>query len=261
MKFYKYQGTGNDFVMINGVTEQVDLEDVDQIAHWCDRRFGIGGDGCIVLVQHPDYDFEMKYFNADGRLGSMCGNGGRCAVAFAHQQGFFKGESCRFLAYDGLHSAIYHPSESVVELSMSDVEGFELGNLMTIMDTGSPHYVTLVEDLDDIDIVEAGRAIRYSDRFSAKGINVNFVELKEGRLDVATYERGVENETLSCGTGVTASALSFHLLKQEGRTGEFSVPLKTKGGELAVDFSFDGQAFTNIWLKGKATFVFAGEMN
>ncbi|GAA5222087.1 diaminopimelate epimerase [Membranihabitans marinus] len=259
MKFLKYQGTGNDFVIVNGEIENIDIDDSVQIERYCHRKFGVGADGFIIISNHPSLDFEMKYFNADGKIGSMCGNGGRCAVAFAYLNGFFQGSECSFLAYDGLHHAKINPENYNVELSMSDVKAYEIGNLMAIMDTGSPHYVTMVEDLDDIDVVEAGRAIRYSSRFASKGINVNFVETQEQHLAVATYERGVEDETLSCGTGVTASALSYHLLRSGEKVGDHTIPIQTKGGQLSVKFTYDGKDFTNIWLSGPTENVFAGE--
>ncbi|WP_236974875.1 diaminopimelate epimerase [Membranihabitans maritimus] len=260
MNFTKYQGTGNDFVIINGNKEDFDRSDYAAVRAICDRKFGIGADGFIVVSDSEEADFEMLYYNADGKPGSMCGNGGRCAVTFAYSNGFFTSGECRFMAYDGMHEARIMPETSVVELKMSNVETFELGNRMTIMDTGSPHYVTLVEDIDDIDIVEAGKVIRYSPRFTEEGINVNFVENKSDFLEVATYERGVEDETLSCGTGVTASALSFHVL-QNGRSaasGELEVKVHTKGGDLKVKFEYDGSVFSNIWLVGKGEKVFDG---
>lgn len=262
MNFKKYQGTGNDFVIINGDREEFDRSDYDLVRSICDRKFGIGADGFIVVSDSDEGDFEMLYYNADGKPGSMCGNGGRCAVAFAYSEGFFTSETCRFMAYDGMHEARYSAETFVVELKMSNVKTYELGDRMTVMDTGSPHYVTLVEDIDDIDIVEAGKVIRYSSRFKENGINVNFVENKSDFLEVATYERGVEDETLSCGTGVTASALSFHLLRNgQSDLGKFELDVRTKGGDLKVKFEYDGSTFINIWLVGKGEEVFEGRIN
>lgn len=261
MKFEKYQGTGNDFVLINGDTQPFDLLDYQRVKSLCDRRFGIGADGFIVIRSHEDSDFEMLYFNADGHPGSLCGNGSRCAVAYAHREGFFSGENCEFTAYDGVHQARYDSGTGVVELKMNDVFSVEKGQGMVILDTGSPHYVTLVEDLSDLDIVEAGRAIRFSPRFAKDGINVNFVESKQNNaLEVATYERGVEDETYSCGTGVTACALGYHILNQENGSGHQEVKIRTKGGELRVRFEKRGHTFENIWLVGPAVRVFEGSI-
>lgn len=259
MDFVKYQGTGNDFVLINGNKQAFDPEDHDRVRHICDRRFGIGADGFIIIRDHARSDFEMLYFNADGRPGSLCGNGSRCAVAFAYQEGFFSDEHCRFMAYDGIHDARISPADGIVELKMGNVSGYETGKGMVIMDTGSPHYVTLVEDLSDIDVVEAGKAIRFSPRFAKEGINVNFVEeAGDDHLKVATYERGVENETYSCGTGVTACALGYYILNHNGTTHSHEVDIKTRGGGLKVRFEKRNELFENIWLIGPAVRVFEG---
>ncbi len=270
--FYKYQGTGNDFVMIDQREKQyLNKTDTEIIRQLCDRRFGIGGDGLMFLQQKEGYDFEMVYFNADGTEGSMCGNGGRCLTAFAHFLGVFN-EKCTFIAIDGEHKAIVkkgrksaHLGKSLwVELKMIDVpfNGIEQGNDYFLMNTGSPHYVVFTEDLTDIDVYENGRAIRYSERFAEKGVNVNFVEIiKKGKnkgIEVATYERGVEDETFSCGTGVTAAAIAYHL--KNGAAME--VPILTTGGQLEVKFSknTEGGAFENVWLCGPATQVFKGSI-
>lgn len=255
--FFKYQGTGNDFVMIdNRGTKFLDRTDEGKIQLMCDRRFGIGADGLILLQNKAGYDFEMVYFNADGRESSMCGNGGRCTVAFAKFLGIIENE-CQFLAVDGGHQAKIS-AEDWVELKMSDVKKVETGDGFFVLDTGSPHYVVFVEDLDDINITEGGQAIRYSDRFRKEGINVDFAEQVHGSLKVATYERGVEAETLSCGTGVTAAAISFFLKNKNPPFRE--VPISTKGGELSVRFLPDGNGgFRDIWLCGPARQVFSGE--
>lgn len=261
MNFVKYQGTGNDFILINGDTQQFDHTNYTLIKKLCNRRFGIGADGFIIVRHHPDCDFEMLYYNADGNPGSLCGNGSRCAVAFAHAEDFFNGTTCNFLAYDGPHEARIDPIKSLVELKMNDVDEVEAGQGMVVMDTGSPHYVTLVEDLSDLDIVEAGRAIRYSPRFSEKGINVNFVELLPHKtLKVATYERGVEDETFSCGTGVTACAIAYHVLSQNFSSGNHEIHIQTKGGKLRVRFDYHNEQYQNIWLIGPAIRVFFGEI-
>ena len=261
MEFVKYQGTGNDFVLINGDTQTFDPTDYSRVKALCDRRFGIGADGFMIIRRHDDFDFEMLYYNADGRPGSLCGNGSRCAVAFAYAAGIFGGNTCTFLAYDGPHEARIDAAGSQVELKMNDVSGVEIGQGMVVLDTGSPHYVTLVEDLSDLDIVEAGRAIRFSPRFAELGINVNFVEpLQSDTLKVATYERGVEDETLSCGTGVTACAIGHHVLSQSNREGEHAVNIKTKGGLLHVKFNQQDNQYRNIWLVGPAVRVFEGKI-
>jgi diaminopimelate epimerase len=275
--FFKYQGTGNDFVLIDQrETAYLTKNDTAIINKLCDRRFGIGGDGLMLLQQKEGFDFEMVYFNADGTEGSMCGNGGRCLTAFAHFLGVFD-KKCTFWAIDGLHEAVVAPlppkgvtlstdsplgSGVWVELKMIDVvqSSIEQGNDYFLMNTGSPHYVVFTEDLTDINVYENGRAIRYSERFAQVGVNVNFVEVlkdKQG-IEVATYERGVEDETFSCGTGVTAAAIAYHL--KNGAA--MDVPIKTKGGHLAVKFSADteGGMFENIWLCGPATRVFGSSI-
>jgi len=254
--FHKYEGTGNDFVMVDQRQLQyLTRQDTALIERMCDRRFGIGADGLILLQSIEGYDFEMVYFNSDGRESTMCGNGGRCIAAFAHSLGVV-GEHCRFLAIDGPHEA--NINADWVELKMGDVTDVEIGDGSFILNTGSPHYVVFVEDLSDMNIVESGQVIRYSDRFRGEGINVNFVEKTTEGIEVATYERGVEDETLSCGTGVTAAAISFSLLSPDLNLGEVGV--STKGGKLKVRFEkkADG-GFENIWLCGPARRVFEGE--
>ena len=254
--FVKYQGAGNDFILIdNRQTTWLTRQDTAQIMRMCDRKFGIGADGLILLQETPGYDFEMVYFNSDGRESTMCGNGGRCIAAFAKLLGIVE-EKCRFLAIDGPHEAVIQENKWV-ELRMSDVKQTEHGDGYFILDTGSPHYVVFVEDLTDINIVENGQAIRYSDRFQKEGINVNFVEHTPTGIEVATYERGVEDETLSCGTGVTAAALSWALLQSKNEAGE--LPVATKGGDLKVRFQPDGNGgFADIWLCGPAEMAFEG---
>ncbi len=253
--FQKYQGTGNDFVLIDQRTEQyLRREGQSQIARLCHRRFGIGADGLILLQDNPDYDFEMIYFNADGREGSMCGNGGRCIVAFAHSLGII-GDHCRFLAVDGPHEARVRP-DGWIELKMSDVTDIEEGEGFYFLDTGSPHYVAFVEELQQVDVVRRGQEVRYSERFREKGTNVNFVQAANKAISVATYERGVEDETLSCGTGVTAAAIAHYLRHPQGP--KASIPIEVKGGQLEVRFEIKKGRFTNIWLCGPAENVFGG---
>ena len=256
--FYKYQGTGNDFVMIdNREIQYLTREDTKLIEKICNRRFGIGADGLILLQNKEGFDFEMVYFNSDGRESSMCGNGGRCIAAFANYLGIVKG-NCRFWAIDGEHEATIK-NNNWVELKMTNISEIEVGRDYFIMDTGSPHYVVFVEDLDDLNIVESAQMIRYSNRFRKEGINVNFVEKQDDKLLIATYERGVEGETLSCGTGVTAAAISWHLKNNQDEKN--AVNLKAKGGELQVRFEQNGAGkFKNIWLCGAATPVFSGKI-
>ena len=230
MKFYKYQGAGNDFVMIDNREQVMQITEHKRIEQLCNRRFGIGADGLILIQNHPDYDFEMIYFNADGYQTSMCGNGGRCAVAFAKYLGIINTKT-RFLAIDGEHEAIIE-KEDWVELQMINVHQVEINEDNFVLDTGSPHYVTFVNDLADINVYQQGRAIRYNDRFHENGINVNIVENTPEGISVATYERGVEDETLACGTGVTACAIA-HWIKNRQST---DVQIKAKGGNLSVRF-------------------------
>lgn len=258
MHFYKYQGTGNDFVMIDQrETHFLTRTHVDVIERLCDRRFGIGADGLILLQNKEGYDFEMIYFNSDGRESSMCGNGGRCIVAFAKQLGVIENKA-HFLAIDGEHEAIVRP-DGWIDLKMSDVKSVEQGNDFYYLNTGSPHYVAFVNKVLEVNVFEQGRAIRYNDRFKAEGTNVNFVEATNDGITVATYERGVEDETLSCGTGVTAAAMA-HYLKSSKKI-PTNIPIQVKGGKLEVRFEPEGQGFTNIWLCGLAELVFEGRIN
>lgn len=251
LPFYKYQGTGNDFILID---HRAPLREYDAatIKKLCDRRFGIGADGFIALQNSADYDFEMKYYNADGNESSMCGNGGRCIVQFAHDMGVI-GNRTRFLAIDGPHEGLV--TDEFVQLKMTDVSSIQADGSNFILDTGSPHYVLFKSNIEEINLVEEARKIRYSAQFP-KGINVNFVEIIGNQsIKVRTYERGVEDETYSCGTGVVASSLCFALLTQ---TPKNQVAVSTKGGNLSVQFEKDGTEWKNIYLLGKAEKVFEG---
>ena len=253
--FYKYQGTGNDFVILDN-RKGIFQFTKEQVALLCDRRFGIGADGLMLLNSHPGYDFEMKYYNADGRESSMCGNGGRCLVKFASKMGIDKSEY-RFLAIDGEHAATIEMN-GLVALKMNDVKSVRSEYNRHVLNTGSPHYVEITNDVMDLDVYEKGRAIRYSDEFKAKGINVNFVQRTDepDKIIVRTYERGVEDETYSCGTGVTAAAVvSYH-----NENGYNYVQVETKGGQLAVEFEKVNSRFENIWLIGPAQQVFEGDI-
>jgi diaminopimelate epimerase len=253
LQFYKYQGTGNDFVMIDN--RDADFpKSQELIAHLCHRRFGIGADGLILLENAEGYDFRMVYYNANGLEGSMCGNGGRCTVAFAKFLDIFDAKT-RFIAIDGEHDAFL--VNGLVHLKMKDVDYIEKTDNYFFMDTGSPHYVEFVENLNQYQVFEKGRAIRYNDRFREKGTNVNFVEvLDKNAIQVRTYERGVEDETYSCGTGVTASVLAYSLQYQTS-----PVQVKTLGGDLQISYEKEGDLYKNIYLIGKAEQVFKGEVN
>ena len=251
LTFYKYQGTGNDFVLVDNRKHTFPAADEAFVKHLCDRRKGIGADGLILLQDHPDYDFEMVYFNADGRLGSMCGNGARCTVRFARHIGVIEDVAC-FLAADGEHQASVE--RELIQLKMNDVQGIEQIGEDYFLNTGSPHYVRFVEDVQALDVVKEGRAIRYNDRFREVGTNVNFVQrLSEDEIFVRTYERGVEDETQSCGTGVTACALIAGLAGMKR-----PLKVKTLGGDLEVAFKRDGDGFKYIYLIGPAKQVFTG---
>lgn len=227
-----------------------------QIAFLCHRRFGIGADGLILLRLHREYDFEMVYYNSDGRQSSMCGNGGRCIARFAADLGI-AGNNYRFLAIDGPHEATVNEEE--VSLKMRDVKQIEQVNDDWFADTGSPHYVQFRTAPDYLEIVKEAHGIRYSDRFAEKGVNVNFVDLGQDSIYMRTYERGVEDETYSCGTGVTAAALVSH---SSGRMNRNTIKVRTKGGNLSVKFETDKQGgYQNIWLTGPATFVYKGQIN
>lgn len=254
INFFKYQGAGNDFIIIDDRTNTLTLSE-KQVKHLCDRRFGIGADGLMMLREKPGYDFDMFYVNSDGRPSSMCGNGGRCLVQFAYDMGIHKTEF-EFTAVDGVHKALLE-KVGYIKLHMNDVNEVEETHGDYILDTGSPHYVKAMSELSSRDVYREGREIRYNDRFKDQGININFVEELHDGIFVRTYERGVEDETLSCGTGVTASALMF----AHNDLGFNRVEVRTKGGHLAVEFDkCSDQEFKDIWLCGPATFVFKGKI-
>ena len=254
--FYKYHGTGNDFVIMDNYHQSIPPLSTQQVKHICDRHFGIGADGLMLLSKKEGYDFEMIYYNADGNQSSMCGNGGRCLVKFAYHQGIHKSKY-HFIATDGPHEAEID-SDGTVSLKMQDVHSVETHSNYFLVNTGSPHFVKLTDDVHHIDVFTTGREIRNSAAFAKEGINVNFVEqLDEDSIYVRTYERGVENETLSCGTGVTAAAI----VSAHNDNGFNTVEVKTPGGKLSVEFDkISDQQFENIWLKGPAAFVFKGEI-
>jgi diaminopimelate epimerase len=254
LHFYKYQGTGNDFVIIDNRDGSIELSS-QQVALLCDRHFGIGADGLMLLNKHDSYDFEMIYYNADGAQGTMCGNGGRCLTKFAFDKGI-QPNKYTFIASDGEHEAVID-ANGWVHLKMIDVHEVSKQNEATVLNTGSPHYIKQVSGISNYDVFSEGKNIRYNDRYNQKGINVNFVEWNGDELFVRTYERGVENETFSCGTGVTAAAMAM----SNDTTGLQETKIRTLGGSLLIKFNkLDAQHYTDVWLCGPASFVYDGQI-
>ena len=253
LEFYKYQGTGNDFILVDNRDLKFDKADTAYVKALCDRRFGIGADGLILLENHSDLDFKMVYYNSDGNESSMCGNGGRCIVAFAKQIGVINDHAV-FEAIDGVHRAKI--AGQVIRLQMQDVNHVKEFENHVFLNTGSPHHVQFESRIDDFDIQTKGAIIRYGEPYNTEGCNVNFVKkMGDQEFRVRTYERGVEGETLSCGTGVTAVAIAMHFLKEATET---SVSLQVEGGHLTVTFDHKDGKYSNVWLIGPATFVFKG---
>lgn len=256
LKFYKYQGTGNDFIMVDNRLLFFPKNNTKLIEQLCHRRFGIGADGLILLENDTMADFKMVYYNADGHESSMCGNGGRCLTAFAKALALIQ-NTTSFNAVDGLHHA-HIDSAGMVSLQMIAVDSVIIQSDYVFLNTGSPHHIVEVDQLDTIDVKSQGAAIRYSDLYGAAGSNVNFVQsLGENHFRLRTYERGVEDETLSCGTGATAVAIAMHALR---KTTKNTITLDVEGGKLAVAFDFVNGHYQNIQLIGPATFVFSGEI-
>lgn len=254
LHFYKYHGTGNDFIIMDNRDESIQLTTA-QIAHLCHRNFGIGADGLMLLENSKNKDFKMRYFNSDGNEGSMCGNGGRCLVAFAKKLNIVDTET-EFEAIDGIHYAII--TENGIRLKMNDVKGIEKIGEDFFLNTGSPHYVRYVDNLQMLDVIAEGRAIRYNKRFFENGTNVNFIQKIGDTLHIRTYERGVENETLSCGTGTVAAAIISTL----GSSNEYKeIQFQTKGGLLSVSFVKNNELeFNQVWLDGPAKLIFEGNI-
>jgi len=248
--FYKYQGTGNDFV----ITSDTFSLTTDEIVNLCDRKFGVGADGVIVMKKESSADFDMMYYNADGSE-SFCGNGSRCAVMHAKFLGWIENQ-CSFNSNDGLHEAKIEGE--LVHLKMHNVNFVDKKGNDYIINTGSPHYI-LLEDSLDFDIVSSAKEIRYSAPYVEKGINVNFIKSDKDALEIRTYERGVEDETLSCGTGVTAAVIAEFVHTTTIKTSHYR-KVQTKGGELAVSFDNTFRGFENIYLIGPAVQVFTGEI-
>ena len=252
IEFHKYQGTGNDFIMIDDRENKFDVTDDALIAALCERRMGIGADGLILLREHDTLDFEMIYFNSDGNQSSMCGNGARCIIAFANMLEII-GLKTTFMAIDGEHRG--EIIDGNISLKMKDVTKIEGVGDGLVIDTGSPHYIQIVDDLESLNVDLEGRKIRNSVHFKKEGVNVNFV-LDAADLQVRTYERGVEGETLSCGTGVVATAIAMHYancIKDK------LVDVSTIGGSLSVSFEVLNDTYLNIWLTGEASMVYVGE--
>jgi diaminopimelate epimerase len=257
LQFSKYEGTGNDFILIDDRKLQFPISE-KLISKLCNRHFGIGADG-ILLVQHSEgYDFGMNYFNSDGSHATFCGNGGRCITAFANHLGIIS-NTCRFMAADGIHHATITENNGQVmkvELSMQDPVIYSQANNFCYLNSGTFHVVKFVDNPDNIDIIEDGREIRYDARFEPDGTNVNFARLLKKELYVRTYEKGVEDETLSCGTGVTASAIAASL-----KYGGDSFYVNTAGGRLFVSYTRTGEVIKNVKLTGPAKLVFEGRID
>lgn len=255
MQFFKYQGTANDFIIIDDRNQQFNLSQ-EEIAHLCQRRFGIGADGLLLLQNAQGYDFKMVYYNSDGTIGTMCGNGGRCLVRFAADLNIIQ-EKANFIAVDGPHTATVDADK--ISLKMMDINAIDQHGDDYFTNTGSPHFVRFVKQVQFYDVKNVGATIRYSEAYQPiQGTNANFVEKVDAQtIFVRTYERGVEDETYSCGTGVTAAALISHMYQGI----QSPVQIKTLGGELSVSFQGNlPNGFTEIFLTGPAIQVFKGEI-
>ncbi len=279
--FFKYQGAGNDFIILDNRTLWMDGSDVQLIKNLCDRRFGIGADGLMLLENANGYDFKMRYFNADGREGSLCGNGGRCIVAFAKDLGLIQSDRTEFLAVDGPHTAIltgistlqefdqtfpvtdqagsaFHPKYTI-RLQMQDITEISRDGEAWVLNTGSPHYVEEIQGLSQFALVEVSKKIRYGAVYGNEGINVNFVEgVGPNAYEIRTYERGVEDETYACGTGATAAAIA--MAEKNGLQGPQKITMKAVGGLLNIYFNKKGNQYTEVYLEGPAEFVFEGNL-
>jgi diaminopimelate epimerase len=253
--FNKYHGTGNDFVIIDNRKSIFNHANPNLIKKMCDRRFGIGADGFIIISSADAYDYEMLYYNSDGNKGSMCANGARCAAEFAYNEGIACNNQ-KFITFDGMHEAVV--GNGTVRLKMNDVSDSKQIDGNYFIYTGSPHYVVFVNNVKEMDVLTVGKKLRWSEKFSPGGTNVDFAEIVGNGLFVRTFERGVENETFSCGTGVTASAIAAFL---SGHSDKNTIPVSTRGGNLTVEFKVNKDKITDIWLSGPATFVYRGEID
>ena len=256
MKFYKLQGAGNDFIFFTDVFDPQE----DKVVFLCDRHFGIGADGLIIITRgFASYDFNIRYFNSDGSEASFCANGARCAVLLAHKLGFFKGRECRFKAGDGFHTASLGV-DGYVELQMKEPDGYREGLVFKgvpgsyyHLDTGVDHAVAFFDDIDSLDVDTIGSLVRYQKKFP-NGTNVNFVQKNsDGTFNIRTYERGVEAETMACGTGITAAGYLDMML-----TGDFSERTFTTVKDIKLKvFMRDGK----LRLSGPAEIVFEGDID
>ena len=254
IEFYKYHGTGNDFVLIDNRSLFFDKNNIELISKICSRHTGVGADGLILLENDNHYDFKMIYFNSDGKQTSMCGNGGRCVISFAKKLNIID-DNVTFLAIDGLHEGII--KDDIIKIKMIKVSNIDEVHNGCLLDTGSPHFVKFCTSVNNINVFQSGRELRNNKEISEDGVNINFTEIIDNSsIKVRTYERGVENETLSCGTGVIASALSAH---SKGLVDSNRIKISTLGGELFVSFDFKN-VYDNIWLEGPATEVFKGQI-
>jgi diaminopimelate epimerase len=255
LRFSKFHGTGNDFIIADNTDNRYYWLEEHDIKSLCTSKFNIGADGLILIEKHEQHDFFMRYFNADGKPGSFCGNGSRCAVAFAlHNKISRNKERVVFDSFDGLHYAA--ETERGISVSMNDVNEINYHPLGFVLDTGSPHLVIMKDDIEKTNVFDEGRRIRYSAEFAERGININFVQLQVNKLHIRTYERGVENETLSCGTGVTAAAICYNEIHPAN--GNREIEVNSPGGTLWVNYSSETDGYRNIRLEGPATHVFDG---
>ena len=255
INFSKYNGAGNDFILIDDRDNFINDNKL-LISYLCDRHFGVGADGLIILKESNNCDFEILHYTSDGNLGSLCGNGSRCAVLFAYNKGII-GRKTVFKAFDGIHSAEILDDE-LIKMEMNVNSDIVSNSYGTWLDTGSPHLVIEKDDIDKLDVNNEGRLIRYSDFYKKEGVNVNFIEkISDDQFKIRTYERGVENETLACGTGSTASAICMNFL---GRTKSGKITMKCKGGDLNVQFNSSNKGYEEISITGPAKLVFDGRI-
>lgn len=252
--FYKYQGTGNDFILIDDRVERFNIDNPKLVKSICKRKFGVGSDGLIILRNHEHHDFEMIFFNSAGEKSTFCGNGGRCILSFAKDLGIISKKSI-FIAYDGIHEGEINGRN--IRLKMADVQKVNVKDDCIVLDTGSPHLIKIVDNLKDLDVITEGRKLRFSKEFGTYGINVNFTEIRNDHVFIRTYERGDEMESLSCGTGSVAAAIALHKIK---KVNSQHLTIYTKGGELEVFFKYDGRYYTDIWLSGEARMVYKGHL-
>ena len=253
INFSKYNGAGNDFILIDD-RENLINDNKSLISYLCNRHFGIGGDGLIILKESINSDFEILHYTSDGNLGSLCGNGSRCAVLFAYNKDIISKKTV-FHAFDGIHNAEILDN-GLIKMEMKVNSDIVSNSYGTWLDTGSPHLVVEKNDTDKLDVNIEGRLIRYNDFYKEEGVNVNFVEkISDDHFKIRTYERGVENETLACGTGSTASAICMNFL---GKTNSSNITMQCKGGDLNVQFNSSEKNYKEISITGPAELVFEG---